>query len=139
MRSEALWPGRDEMAKNRKTAKITRAKRKGAKKSSAKAARSKRVASKRSAGKRAKTKVAKRKTPKRTAPARTTREDPCQREREARDRVGEEINSIQDALGEPDIPDDVRKKLEQTLARKQGRLRFLQQRLDECEAKHTPA
>jgi|RhiMethySRZTD1v2_1073278.scaffolds.fasta_scaffold00636_25 hypothetical protein len=127
------------MAKKGKISRIKGAKKKGGKKSAAKAAHSKRAASKRPAGKRAKTKAAKRKTSRRTAPARMTREDPCQREREARDRVLEEISGIQEQLSDFDIPDDIRKKLEALLSRKQGRLAFLQQQLDACEAKHRPA
>jgi hypothetical protein len=116
------------MAKKRKMI----SKSKSGKKRSAKAAKRKRAASKRADSKRAKTKVAKRKVPERR-----TGDDPCQREREARDRVLEEIRSIEDALSDADIPDDIRKRLEERRRQKQGRLRFLQQKLDECEAKHS--
>jgi hypothetical protein len=126
---KALLAREDEMATKRKTAKS-----KSAKKSSAKAAKSKGAASKRSVSKRAKTKIAKRKTTKRTI-----RADQCRQEREARDQVRDEIRDIHHQLDDFDIPDDTRKRLEELRSQKQERLVFLQQQLDECEAKHGPA
>jgi hypothetical protein len=128
------------MAKKRKiakkTAKTKRAKKKSVKKTRARTAKAKRAAGKRTASKRAKA-GARRKATKRKVPPRR-REDPCQAERTARDRVSEEIGEIREQLSAFDIPDHVRKDLEELLQQKQGRLRFLQQQLDECEARHRP-
>ena len=118
------------MAKKRKSSKT-------AKKTSAKAAKSKRAKSKRATSKRAYSTGAKTTGAKRKVPARKTEEDACQHERDARDRVLEEIRSIEDQLSDFDIPDDTRRRLEELRRQKQERLRFLQQKLDECEAQHS--
>jgi hypothetical protein len=76
------------------------------------------------------------KTAKTKVPTRGTREDPCQDERDARNRVAKEVDEIEASLSEPDIPADVREELEARLTQKRGRLGFLQRKLDECEAKH---
>ena len=119
------------MANKRKVVKKS-AKKTSIRKTSATTAKTKPAASRRAA--RAKTKITKPKVPAR----RRTEEDPCQRQRDARERVRKEISEIEAALSESDIPVDVRKELEARLRQKQGRLRFLQQQLDQCEAKHRP-
>jgi hypothetical protein len=130
------------MAKKSKRAKSKSAKKKSAKTAKRKSAKKKSArtaASKRAASKRAKTKVAKRKTAKRKAPPRRTKEDPCQRERDNRDRVFDQVQKLEKDLSDRDIPPDLRQRLEALLAQAQGRLTFLQKKLDECEAEHRPA
>ena len=122
-----------------KTAKRKSAKSKSVKKKSAKTATRKRAATKRSKAKVAKRKTAKRKTTKRKVPPRRTKEDPCQRERDNRDRASDRVARLEEDLSGGDLPPDLQRRLEALLAQAQQRLRFLKQKLDECEAEHRPA
>jgi hypothetical protein len=142
------------MAKTRKISKKKTAKKKSAKTAKSKVAKKK--SARRAASKRAKAKVAKRKTAKRKTakrktakrrtakrrtaprglPPRETREDPCQRERDALNRLEEEIKQLELDLDEPKLPPQVIENLQAQLAQKRARRPFLQQQLAQCEAEH---
>jgi hypothetical protein len=88
----------------------------------------------------AKSKVAKPKVAKKTAtrkvPAPRPSEDPCRRERDARDRAFDDITKTQESLSDFDIPLELRRKLEALLRQQQARLATTQRELAACQAQH---
>jgi hypothetical protein len=62
------------------------------------------------------------------------RSDTCDPLRQQIERVEEEINEIDEALGEPDIPADIRRRLQALKRQRQQLLNRLRQDLKKCEA-----
>ena len=62
------------------------------------------------------------------------RSDTCDPLRQQIERVEEEINEIEEALGDSDIPANLRRKLEALKRQRQQLLNRLRQDLEKCEA-----